>query len=91
MLDTGIALTSAYLACRGNEPPITNNTASFRGALDYVWFGGADDFSVSSVLELPYAETSPRPEDIDLLPMPNEHFPSDHLAVGATLQLLSRT
>ena len=87
-MDTGIVLSSAYLAARGHEPPITNNTASFRGALDYVWFGELD-FHVTSVLELPYAEPSPHPEDIDLQPMPNAHFPSDHLAVGATLQLLS--
>jgi mRNA deadenylase 3'-5' endonuclease subunit Ccr4 len=91
MLDTGVALSSAYLACRGHEAPITSVSATFRGALDYIWLGAADDFSVSSVLELPYAEVSPHPEDIDLQPLPDKHFPSDHLAVGATLQLLSST
>lgn len=91
MLDTGIALTSAYAACLGREPPITNNTATFRGALDYIWFGGADEFSVSSVLELPYADSALRPEDVQLAPIPDERFPSDHLAIAARLQLATHT
>ena len=91
MLDTGISLTSAYAACLGQEPPITNNTATFRGTLDYIWFAGSDDFSVASVLELPYADTALTPDDVRLAPMPDDKFPSDHLAVAARMHLRGRT
>ena len=90
MLSTDAALTSAYAACLGREPPITNSTAHFRGALDYIWFAGADDFSVDSVLEMPYADSALRPDDVELQPIPDDHFPSDHLAIAAKVQLLSR-
>ena len=90
MLDTGIPLTSAYAACLGHEPPITNNTASFRGTLDYIWFAGADDFSVASVLEMPYSGTAATPDDIQLAPMPDQTFPSDHLAIAARLHVQTR-
>ncbi len=91
MLDTGIPLTSAYATCFGHEPPITNNTASFRGTLDYIWYAGADDFSVASVLEMPYPDTALTPCDIQLAPMPDQTFPSDHLAIAARLHVHART
>ncbi len=91
MLDTGIPLISAYAARLGHEPPITNNTASFRGTLDYIWLAGAGDFSVASVLEMPYADSALKPDDVRLAPMPDETFPSDHLAIAAKLHVHART
>ena len=91
MLDTGVPLTSAYAACLGREPPVTNNTATFRGTLDYIWLAGADDIAVASVLEMPYGDTALTPDDVRLAPIPDENFPSDHLAIAARLHLHGRT
>ena len=44
---------------------------------------------VVEVLEMPYpASEDPHPENVDLPPMPNRDYPSDHLAVGCTLQFV---
>lgn len=69
---------------------MTNITASFRGCLDYVWLS-AGHWQVKDTLSMPYSEEDgPDPADIAFRPIPNEHFPSDHLAIACTIELASR-
>lgn len=97
----GLALTSVYSACcGGEEPPLTTKTASFEGCLDYVWVS-KQVFNPTEILEMPYywdklplvgGTSSDNNDDkkvdlaVDLKAMPNEEYPSDHLAVGAKVQ-----
>lgn len=83
----GLQLQSVHMAGRGREPPLTTKIPIFAGCLDYVWFS-VGDWAVTALLELPYPERSgPDPQAVELGLLPNEVFPSDHLAIGADLRL----
>lgn len=83
----GLQLQSTHMAARGHEPPLTTKTATFAGCLDYLWCS-AGDWAATALLELPYPQGSgPDPQTVELGTLPNEHFPSDHLAMGADLRL----
>ena len=69
-----------------------------RSTLDYVWLSSGH-WAVSAALAMPYRFDAPpppgqaprvrSPEDVtDLPPLPNEHAPSDHMALGFKLHLL---
>eukprot|EP00008_Paramoeba_atlantica_P013671 CAMPEP_0201495326 /NCGR_PEP_ID=MMETSP0151_2-20130828/53392_1 /ASSEMBLY_ACC=CAM_ASM_000257 /TAXON_ID=200890 /ORGANISM="Paramoeba atlantica, Strain 621/1 / CCAP 1560/9" /LENGTH=140 /DNA_ID=CAMNT_0047884251 /DNA_START=616 /DNA_END=1038 /DNA_ORIENTATION=- len=73
---------SAYQSFLGKEPAFTNYsfvTEPFYGTLDYIWL--TDHFEVKDVLRLP-----DKIDDIDS-PLPTLSEPSDHLMIGADLEL----
>jgi mRNA deadenylase 3'-5' endonuclease subunit Ccr4 len=86
----GLAFASAHAAARGGrEPALTTRTATFQGALDHVFFsrhgaagGGGDrgplSWRVAATLDMPELDG----------PIPDARWPSDHLAVGADLELV---
>lgn len=81
---------SSYLALRGREPPLTTKTPGFAGCLDYLWLSESH-FEVLQTLEMPYggADEITDPDDVtDLPPLPDEHHPSDHIAMGCVVKLL---
>jgi CCR4-NOT transcription complex subunit 6 len=92
-----LCLESAAVAAWGREAPVTNKTASFAGCLDYVWLSRGH-WAVSAALHPPYRFDRPPPgqpaqvadpgDVSDLPPIPNQHFPSDHLALGFRLHML---
>jgi len=91
LLDNGgLSLVTMHMSAHGCEPPLTTKTASFAGTLDYVWLS-KEHFKVLQTLSLPYTPppswTDPM-TDVDFPPIPNEHYPSDHLAMGCVLELL---
>lgn len=64
-----LGLKSAYAAC--GELPLTNYTPSFRGVLDYIWYGSAN-LAVDRVLgevDKQYLEK--------VVGFPSAHFPSE--------------
>eukprot|EP00475_Leptophrys_vorax_P042049 TRINITY_DN79368_c0_g1_i1.p1 TRINITY_DN79368_c0_g1~~TRINITY_DN79368_c0_g1_i1.p1 ORF type:complete len:498 (-),score=65.16 TRINITY_DN79368_c0_g1_i1:88-1581(-) len=69
--DQSVVLRSAYNHYRGEEPPFTNYTATFKGCLDYMWFS-VDSFEPVHVSELPTEE------ELGSC-LPNEKHGSDHL------------
>jgi CCR4-NOT transcription complex subunit 6 len=85
----GLALRSACADAWGAEPDHTNRTATFRGCLDYVFYS-PQHFEVAAALEMPYGGGGgggEAPEGGEALPpLPNEQWPSDHLAVGVQLR-----
>lgn len=87
---SGLQLQSGNVASWGAEPSFTNRTPGFSGCLDYVFT--SPHFEVVSALEMPYAWNTEAPEaaleEVDsLFPViPNEAWPSDHLAVGCKLR-----
>jgi mRNA deadenylase 3'-5' endonuclease subunit Ccr4 len=69
---------------------MTNITPSFRGCLDYIWLS-AGHWDVKDTLSMPYSEEDgPDPANIKFRSMPNENFPSDHLAIACIIELYSR-
>lgn len=83
----GLQLQSVYLAFSGREPPLTTKTHIFAGCLDYLWCS-AGNWAVTALLDLPYPDGSgPDPSTVEIGMMPDELFPSDHLAIGADLRL----
>ena len=69
---------------------MTNITPSFRGCLDYIWLSRGD-WHVADTLGMPYHEVSgPDPADIPFDAIPDEKFPSDHLAIACTIELTQR-
>lgn len=86
--DAGLGLVSVYAAVHGREPLVTNCTDTFRGCLDYVFC--SPNCRVAAVLPLPYSQEQHHvvPNDIAFPAIPNEHFPSDHLPVGADIVVL---
>jgi len=80
----GLKMVSAYAAAHGGqEPKLTTCTPSFSGCLDYIWLTSAN-WHVTEVLRMPRGsshrdqngKSSPFP------PIPNAHFPSDHLVMA---------
>ena len=114
----GLRLRSMHVEARGAEPPLTTRTATFDGALDYI-FVSEGHFSVAAALEMPYDDAGSsgggnggggngnggggngnggngvralRPSSVPAAafpPAPNAEWGSDHLAIGADLDLLA--
>lgn len=84
----GLQLHSAYAA--GNEekePPLTTQTAWFKGCLDYIWMS-LGHWHVTHVLDMPYKTVEGRePQAEGFCAIPDAEFPSDHLAMGCRLVL----
>ena len=82
--DQDSALSSAYVAVQGREPPQTNNVeinveenhVAFRDTLDYVFYSKG----LTPIMVLEVDETSASP-------LPSLEHPSDHVPVGATFTL----
>ena len=62
------------------------------GCLDYIFLRGP--FDVTEVLEMPYEDKHSSKEslrdlkkDVQLGPIPNEAFPSDHLSICCSVEL----
>ena len=86
---SGLALESAYAAGNeGQEPPLTTQTSSFMGCLDYIWLS-RNHWHVTHTLSMPYDESKgPTPQGVGFRPIPDSEFPSDHLAMGCRAVLL---
>ena len=82
------ALVDAYRDALAPGPlPLSTHADDFAGTLDYIWHGGAGGewapTEVVEVLGMPYALG-----DAAAFPsIPDAQWPSDHLALGAVLQL----
>ena len=76
-------LESMHYTLHKEEPLFTNKTNRFSGCLDYVWHTPAH-FTVVSSLPLPYSGEAAAAR---FPAIPNQDYPSDHLAMGCTLQL----
>ena len=87
---SGLRLHSAYAAGNdGQEPPLTTQTSTFMGCLDYIWLS-QKHWEVTSTLSLPYdARKGPEPQNVQFRPIPDAQFPSDHLAVACQVVLRS--
>jgi len=90
----GFVLTSAAKEAWGSEPMFTNRTPGFTGCLDYIFFT-SNSFQVSEILKMPFGSDDgsgkvEEEEEAEVIrkfpPIPNEVWPSDHLAVGAKLR-----
>ncbi|KAG9452905.1 hypothetical protein H6P81_005809 [Aristolochia fimbriata] len=78
-----LQLCSLY-ASIGGEPPFTNCTPGFTGTLDYVFFSPSAHLKPVSFLELP------GPDSPDIVGgLPNHHYPSDHLPIGADFEVIT--
>ena len=85
---------SMTASCKRRDPAVTNATGNFTGCLDYIFLRGFA--SVAHVLGLPYEEglsgelTQNEPHlkpEVKFGPIPDEHFPSDHLPVCCVIKL----
>ena len=85
-----LQLHSAYAADNhGHEPPLTTQTSTFMGCLDYIWLS-RKHWQVTSTLGMPYnVQKGPQPENVGFRPIPDKEFPSDHLTVGCQVILKS--
>lgn len=85
-----LKLHSAYAAGNDSqEPPLTTQTNSFMGCLDYIWLS-QKHWQVTSTLSMPYdVQKGPQPQTVGFRPIPDKEFPSDHLAVGCQVILKS--
>ncbi|CAD7696017.1 unnamed protein product [Ostreobium quekettii] len=82
---SGRTFESAYHKVHGCEPLVTNKTDDFEGCLDYIYLSKGH-FNVLETLSMPYDSAGlENPKHVVLPPMPNAMFPSDHLALGATV------
>ena len=82
-------LASAYALRNGEEPAFTNFCISghqtrFEETLDYI-FVSEDSVGVTATTALPSAE-----DYADVVSLPTEEEPSDHLLIGATLEIALR-
>jgi CCR4-NOT transcription complex subunit 6 len=91
----GFVFNSAAKEAWGSEPLFTNRTPGFTGCLDYIFFSAKNFFEVSEILEMPFGSdgsgvVGEEEKEAEVLgsfpPIPNEVWPSDHLAVGAKLR-----
>jgi len=74
------SLRSAYAAI--NEPEYTNHSGDFTGVLDYLWY------ATDTVRVLQALDVVPLSDLLQLrTPLPNPHFPSDHVSLLADFQL----
>lgn len=74
---------SVYNLLLFNEPKFTNKTEKFNGCLDYIFI--SDHFEVINILELPYDNNNEK-SVLSFSTIPNQFFPSDHLALGCTIR-----
>ena len=70
---------------------MTTRTGTFAGNLDYIWLS-KQHFEVTAVMDMPYEipaeERLGQSKLKELLPaIPNQWFPSDHLAIGCDVVL----
>lgn len=87
---SGLLFDGAYSLGVGQEPLLTTCTSEFKNCIDYI-FLSRGDFVVSEVLEMPYDTSGLREaKHIKFNRIPNARFPSDHLAVGATLGFVKK-
>jgi CCR4-NOT transcription complex subunit 6 len=86
-------------AAAGGEPALTTRRPTFEATLDYV-FVSPSAWRVRAVMVDPWwgdgaraagHPCPPAPPPDDFPPMPNADWPSDHLAVGADLELRTET
>ena len=83
------ALTSAYASTSdGCEPEFTCATAKFDGTLDYILFTPGFDGDNGSVTATTTQALPPLGFAKRTRGMPNPAWPSDHLALGAVLQMV---
>jgi endonuclease/exonuclease/phosphatase family metal-dependent hydrolase len=96
-------LTSVRSAA-GGEPALTTRRSGFEATLDYIFVSGGGDWRVRAVLADPWWGGEGEGESASSLPgpppppppieefgtLPNAVWPSDHLAVGADLELVRR-
>lgn len=81
----GLGLRSAAAAAWEIDPPLTTKIPSFSGCLDYVWMS-RNNWTVASALEMPYKfDEKKMSGGDDFPPIPNEDYPSDHLAMAFQL------
>uniref|UniRef100_A0A6U5YHS5 Endonuclease/exonuclease/phosphatase domain-containing protein n=1 Tax=Guillardia theta TaxID=55529 RepID=A0A6U5YHS5_GUITH len=90
-LHTGLLLQDTYEHMLGRPAPLTTCTREFSGAIDYIWH--SPQVVPCAVLELPYDVSSMsnvpnRSEQTLFPPIPNQDFPSDHLALAADFELV---
>jgi CCR4-NOT transcription complex subunit 6 len=85
----GLQLKSSWVEGKGHEPPFTNRHSSFAGCIDYVWL--SPQLQVVGLLDMPYTYSSHSNDhrSVTFGFTPNEQWPSDHLAMGAELVLVS--
>jgi len=76
-----LRLNSAY-GSGGDEPPFTNYNGDFIGVLDYLWYTEGS-LRALGVLQ-PYTLEEIRQQKS---PLPNPHFPSDHLPLMAEFEV----
>ena len=91
LITHALQLSSAYLAVVGSEPPYTNYTESFKGVLDYIWFGGpAGAVGPGSGGVIPLG-TSPVVDETAIWrhgeALPSTQFGSDHVLILADVSL----
>lgn len=87
--DADMLFESAYVLGRGREPLITTCTSDFKNCIDYI-FLSKGDLNVLETLRMPYESDGLREaKHVKFHRIPNAVFPSDHLAVGATLSFKS--
>lgn len=90
-----LRMRSSY-AQMGTEPSFTNYTYTFKGVLDYIWYG-TDSIVPTAVLEIPSEPmllgrlAIEEAIDSDDFAIPNEQWSSDHIALVADFQLLKRS
>lgn len=73
---TGPGLLDAYDT---RETLLTTKVPHFCGRIDYIWH--SKRLNLQSVLDLPYTSDN----YVDFPCIPNEEFPSDHIAIGAQM------
>jgi CCR4-NOT transcription complex subunit 6 len=96
--DAGLGFVSAAVEAWGAEPPFTNRTTTFSGCLDYVFYT-PEHFGAVAALELPFAWVREKGAGDrgcskhrnmvsaeEFTPIPDESWPSDHLAMGFDLR-----
>ena len=88
----GLEMSSVYAAKGGpgREPPLTKRTPRFAGCVDYIF--ASPHCRVTGLLAMPYGPDIPDAKDregsnVGFGTLPNEAFPSDHLAVGCELSI----
>jgi uncharacterized protein with PIN domain/mRNA deadenylase 3'-5' endonuclease subunit Ccr4 len=89
-LESAYALRDKHGTIVGESKPFTNVTFDFVGFLDYVMFE-VSRFQCISRLFLPssFSELRVKKEIINGHLLPSSHWPSDHLAVGAVLEIVN--
>ena len=68
---------------------MTNATPGFSGCLDYIWL--SPGWQVAETLAMPYNDQlGSDPEHVPFGPIPDETFPSDHVAIGCVINLVAK-